>query len=129
MKDWRDIHTKEELRERYASYIPALQEIAMAHGYALAVHGSMSRDLDLVAVPWVPKAMVPETLVMALQYGMTGMPNTRAYWKKESRMAKKPHGRIAYVIWIANLSDDFEGTSQGQPRRHAMIDLSIMPRL
>lgn len=129
MKDWSDVHTKEELRKRYASYIPALQAIAMRYGYALAVHGSMSRDLDLVAVPWVPKAVAPETLVMALHESMTGYSYTRAHWKKDSRHGKKPHGRKAYTLLIANLAYDFEGMSLGCPQRHAWIDLSVVSRI
>ena len=129
MKDWTDIHTKEQLRKRYASYIPALQKIAMSHGYALAVHGSMSRDLDLLAAPWVTKALTAESLVVALEYGMTQMTHSRNHWRKHAEHGtKKPFGRKAYIILIATLADDFEGMSLGHQQRHAVIDLSIMPR-
>lgn len=129
MKDWSDIHTKEQLRKRYFEYLPSLQEIAMRHGYALAVHGSAWRDLDLLAAPWVPKAMAPETLVMAIQFAMTGYEHTRNHWKKDARHGNKPHGRKAYTLHIATLADDFDGMSMGYPQRHAWIDLSVMPRL
>lgn len=36
----------------YAAIYPKLVEIAREHGYALAVHGSVRRDFDLVAIPW-----------------------------------------------------------------------------
>lgn len=126
MKNWRDLKTKEELKGRYASYIPALQKIAGQHGYALAVHGSMTRDLDLIAVPWVKKVLAPETLVMSLQESLVGYYNTRQYWKNSTKDDKKPHGRKAYIIWIAYLADDFEGTSLGMRQTAAMIDLSIV---
>ena len=37
----------------YAYYFEQLKVIAKDHGYNLLLHGSMARDLDLVAVPWV----------------------------------------------------------------------------
>jgi hypothetical protein len=33
---------------------PDLAEITRKHGYALAVHGSLARDFDLIAIPWRP---------------------------------------------------------------------------
>jgi hypothetical protein len=37
----------------YAVCLPGLQEIARNLGYNLVVHGSMNRDLDLIAIPWI----------------------------------------------------------------------------
>lgn len=34
------------------AYLP-LKEIAMTFGYNLVLHGSMNRDMDLIAIPWV----------------------------------------------------------------------------
>jgi len=36
-----------------AAMYPGLAKIFQKHGYALAVHGSLAKDLDLIAVPWV----------------------------------------------------------------------------
>ena len=36
----------------YASIYPELAELVRSHGYALAIHGSLQRDFDLVAIPW-----------------------------------------------------------------------------
>ncbi len=38
---------------------PQLVEEARRHGYALAPHGSLQRDLDLIAVPWSEEAAAP----------------------------------------------------------------------
>jgi len=123
MKDWRDIKIKEQLRKRYASYLPALMKVAQKCGYALAVHGSMTRDLDLIAVPWVKRPMQPESLVIMLEEAMTGYRHSREYWKKDAIKDKKPHGRKAYIIFIAQLANDFETPTI----RHAHIDLSVIP--
>lgn len=129
MKDWSDIKIKEQLRKRYSSYLPALMEVAQKCGYALAVHGSMTRDLDLIAVPWVKKAYSPESLVIMLQEAMTGQRNSRKYWKEHANKDPKPHRRKAYIIPIATLHDKFEGKSLGSQQRHAFIDLSVMPAI
>ena len=50
----------------YAALYPELAEIAQQHGYALSIHGSLQRDFDLVAIPWVWNAKEPEILVDAL---------------------------------------------------------------
>lgn len=36
-----------------AGLYPKLADIFRSHGYALAVHGSVGTDFDLIAVPWV----------------------------------------------------------------------------
>lgn len=50
--------TVDQLKPNYApvyvaAMYPGLCEIFQRHGYALAVHGSVARDLDLLAIPWV----------------------------------------------------------------------------
>ena len=45
----------ERVRRRavYERMLPRLELLAWQFGYALARHGSMTRDCDLVAVPWI----------------------------------------------------------------------------
>jgi hypothetical protein len=50
----------------YAAIYPRLREVAREHGYALALHGSLTKDLDLLAVPWVVDADDEATLVRAI---------------------------------------------------------------
>jgi hypothetical protein len=88
-----------------AALYPDLAVIAREHGYALAVHGSLRRDFDLVAIPWVEKPSEPQVLVddickkfLIRQIGTVG---------------KKPHGRRAWTISIGH--------------GHCALDLSFMP--
>jgi hypothetical protein len=90
--------------------LPALREAARQDGYALAVHGSLSRDIDLVAVPWTSRAAAPGWFVehfvaVAKEHAggacLAGPPG------------HKPHGRTAYTVVLAD-SIPF-------------IDLSVMP--
>jgi len=43
------IHAKPSL---YAFYFHVIKEIGFNHGYNIVLHGSMNRDLDLIAIPW-----------------------------------------------------------------------------
>jgi len=97
----------------YVMAYTKLERIAWRRGYALALHGSMARDLDLIAVPWTEDADSPEKLVEAFRRFII----TKAADKVSLKIGKptrKPHGRQAYVLPIG-----YEGH---------YIDLSIMPR-
>ena len=69
--------------------IERIRSVARDCGYAIAVHGSCERDLDLIAVPWVDDAGTAEQLLTALNEEadcMYGPPNPKA------------HGRVGYVL-------------------------------
>lgn len=88
------------------------QNVARGVGYAVAVHGSRVRDLDLVAIPWIEDTaytplMIAETIARAL-------PGVLQSTKPE----KKPHGRVGFVIH-PQFMWGFD---------HWYIDLSVMPR-
>lgn len=93
-----------------------LCERAKELGYALTLHGSLNRDLDIVAIPWSDDAVDPKTLADALlevsggfmipleaedEYHQIGCPGA------------KPHGRLTWAFYLG-----------GNP----YIDLSVMPR-
>lgn len=81
----------------YASYYGILIDVARTHGYALAVHGSVNRDLDLIAVPWVENCQPVNKLMKAI-CKVLGSPvrpdGTPAY----DTVKEQPHGRITYAI-------------------------------
>ena len=47
----------------YACMYPELAEQARSAGWALAVHGTMGRDFDLIYVPWVRDPLEPKLVV------------------------------------------------------------------
>lgn len=49
----KDAYDREAQKRCYEGLLPGIRESARKCGYAIAVHGSMSRDLDLIATPWV----------------------------------------------------------------------------
>ena len=96
----------------YAWMIPALRRVAREHGYALGLHGSMARDLDLIAVPWVDNASSAEVLVEAVMKAVDGRfaPEDLGF---ERNPAPRPHGRKSWSIYFAGLM--------------FYIDLAVMP--
>lgn len=87
-----------------------LRETARVHGYALAVHGSLEKDIDIVAAPWVDDATSADELAEAIADAskrLTGWGNIT------NGPEDKPHGRRAYSI-IVHIS--------------TVIDLSVMPK-
>jgi len=99
----------------YALIYPLLCEVAKPLGYALALHGSMNRDLDIVAIPLVDDAVEPEILVEALKERI----DVFTGW--DDKPGKhKPHGRRGWLIWFKGVDHPIGGG--------ACIDLSIMPK-
>ena len=88
----------------YANLFASMVPIAREHGYALAVHGSVKRDLDLIAVPWVEAPSAPEALVQAF--------TTAFYFDHVDEPEQKLHGRLCWTL-------AFPG--------ECFVDLSVMP--
>ena len=111
------------LRAATKAFVDAfLQEVlddlklaARGCGYALAVHGSRARDIDLIAVPWTERADTSELLVQRLCGVLSGKMG-RALPMGDDDWTKKPHGRRALTIILAGAMSP-------------EIDLSIMPRV
>lgn len=99
----------------YAVVYHGLAEIARKYGYALALHGSMLTDLDVIAIPWTDEAVDEFTLLKALKnhLGLCGTLSEDYENKKVLGMETKLHNRMAWKILIGH------GCS---------VDLSIMPR-
>jgi hypothetical protein len=92
----------------YAALYPLLTDVANKLGYALAIHGSLMHDMDLVAVPWVSDAASQAELVAAFLASLEG-----SFVHEVGKAGKKPHGRTAYTLFLDN---------------GAYIDLSVMSR-
>ncbi|MAO66231.1 MAG: hypothetical protein CL666_14645 [Balneola sp.] len=97
----------------YAVIYNGLAEVARKHGYALAIHGSVVTDLDLIAIPWIKEADDMETLVQAIieHCGACGI-NLDQYGN-EQEPEEKPHGRIAWKLFMG---------------AGGAVDLSVLPK-
>lgn len=91
--------------------IAAARSVGKRVGYAVALHGTGIRDVDLLCVPWVEDtAYTPRMLVEEIALAIHGQVN--------GGPTKKPHGRVAYVIWPPVLLG----------ADHWYLDVSVMHR-
>jgi hypothetical protein len=92
----------------YVTLYPGLCEVARRNGYALALHGSLSTDMDCVAIPWTDAAVGQDFLFAAVkQYLSLLFPALRV-----QGATLKPQGRIAWAFDLGH---------------GAQVDLSVMP--
>ncbi|MGE3840032.1 MAG: hypothetical protein AB7I50_00450 [Vicinamibacterales bacterium] len=110
-------------RQKADVIIEPLRARARELGYALGVHGSLARDIDLIAVPWTDDAVPARELAEALLEkavavnGLAWMHPLEAAneWHQNGCQPHgKPHGRHCWSFHLG-----------GGP----YIDLSVMPRL
>lgn len=79
----------------YCALYPEFAEISRKHGYAMAIHGSLARDLDLVCIPWVDEPSGPQDVVDEIttrfHIRVVGGPPT-----------VREHGRLVYTISVGH---------------------------
>lgn len=96
----------------YAMTYTRLSEIVKEHGYALTLHGSMARDLDLVAIPWTDEPSEVGVLLQAVVDFICDKADGIAY--PTPLPTEKPHGRMSYIFPVG-----LEGH---------YFDFSVMPK-
>ncbi|MEO8298772.1 MAG: hypothetical protein ABI574_13295 [Burkholderiales bacterium] len=113
--DWYRARSVEDMQAFFRSRLPFIREAAREHGYAIGLHGSERRDLDLIAAPWRDGAADAETLAHAVAIAACGIDRAGRYeWNN------KPLGRIATSIPIC-------WTEMHGVRGAGHMDLSVMP--
>lgn len=75
----------------YCAMYPSLAEICRSHGYALAVHGTMARDFDMIAVPWIDSPSEPQMVVDEIT-------KKHAVNQISGDPEQMRHGRICYTL-------------------------------
>lgn len=111
----------------YAHALLMARATARAHGYALAVHGSQMRDLDLLAVPWVEEASTPEVLVEAIRKAVNGTYSAGSQAGNDI-ITKQPHGRLTWAIHLEGVDRGLlDALVAGKVPFHPYLDLSVMP--
>jgi len=76
----------------YTLYYEQLKQIAKEYGYNLVIHGSMHRDLDLIAIPWVDNPKSEKEMIQDFEEYLIGRKTINPYY------SILPGGRKAYVI-------------------------------
>ena len=81
----------------YASMYEDIRETAMSLGWAVALHGSLKADMDIMAMPWNENAAKFETLVSAIS-GLFEDNELAGQYSVDYK--SKPHGRVVATIPI-----------------------------
>lgn len=108
------------MMDLYWKILTVARSVGKAEGYAIGLHGSGIRDLDLIACPWTEEAADTNHFVMrfvdCLKFAgidareVDAVPEEGDVWPKP---CIKPHGRLAVTIFIEGFF---------------YVDLSIMPK-
>lgn len=92
-------------------------QVAHDMGYAIGLHGSMKRDCDLIAAPWVEAYATPGALIEALCSAL----NAREVGPREP----KPNGRIAVNLqidgWFRVIDLSIASASPAIPADHVVV--------
>lgn len=76
--------------------IDRIRELAKEVGYAIGVHGTLERDLDIIAAPWTEDAVGNHDLIQHIANGLVynGEP------ARVIEIERKPRGRYAASIQL-----------------------------
>lgn len=94
--------------DNWNKYGRLIREVAFSMGYAIGQHGSMARDIDLIAVPWTESARPGRELIDSIALMVRG------FVRPDNGPTIKPHGRLAWSVHF------YDGT---------YLDISVMPRM
>ena len=119
MSDQKPIHAKPSL---YAYYFHELKAIALKYGYNLVLHGSLNRDLDLIAIPWQPELKPHLEMIEEFTEYLGGIIEWQHFGGKLYPHGVMYHGRINYII---NLNRGGKRTNYEDPQYY--LDISVTP--
>lgn len=81
----------------YAAIWDDLRNAAFDCGWALGLHGSLAKDMDIMAMPWTEEAKPVEDMIQSLINCFT--PNPFEDLNKQPHY-NKPNNRVVYTIRI-----------------------------
>jgi hypothetical protein len=108
----------------YAMCFPKMQDIARDMGYNLIIHGSLNRDMDLVAIPWKDEPEPEVKMIQALDMYLRGTQYDESSSKHGYMYSVLPGGRHSYVIHLNR-----GGIWNGYHDEQYYLDISFTPLL
>lgn len=110
-----------KVRAVHDRVIDPIRARARELGYAIGVHGSLARDIDLIAAPWTDEAVEARELAEAVKLVLrevTGLgamiePEASDSYHLRGCPGGKAHGRLCWSFYTYE----------------TYLDLSVMPRL
>lgn len=118
----------------YAYCFERLKTIAKDCGYNLTLHGSMNRDLDLIAIPWTKEVKHHSEMIRLFVEEVGGSIMRQIWVNGELHEAQAGelftvthHGRMWYVINLKRNYTDEHGKYEEDKQYY--LDISVMPTL
>lgn len=123
------IHAKPSI---YAFYFEAIKEIGLKYGYNIVLHGSMNRDLDLIAIAW--QEIIGDKMEMLNEVAeCLGGHVLIESDDDRKRFRDKFHGR---ECWVVNINRTMEAKYGGMATKlientdpQYYLDISILPHI
>lgn len=81
----------------YAAMYDDIRQCAIESGWAVALHGSLASDMDIMAMPWTETATSFERLIQKITKLFDGNSLSELY---SISYNEKPHGRVVATIPI-----------------------------
>ena len=81
---WKQVKSRLEMKEFFISVLPGIRKAARECGYAIGVHGSLMRDFDLIAVPWVEDFKSKDVLAEEIHKAACGISSECYQWEKKT---------------------------------------------
>lgn len=107
----------------YTMFYEHMKDIAKEYGYNLLIHGSMHRDLDLVAIPWIDNPKPEQDMIQEFEKYLTG--NFVVKPDKTTPFSILPGGRKSYTISLNR--GDKHGEWVRYEDKEYYIDISVTP--
>lgn len=110
-------------RPLYEKLIGPLRAVALELGYALLAHGSLKRDIDLVACPWteaaVPAVALAEELrqcAAAHNHGVCFLSGREQEpWYQAGKPGHKAHGRLCWSFHLGECTLNIDAMPRHEP--------------
>lgn len=121
------IHARPSL---YGFYFEVVKEIGLKYGYNIVLHGSMNRDLDLIAIPWQEVIGDKTQMLNEIAEAMGGHILFELDEDRQ-RFRNKFHGR---ECWVVNINRTIKAKYTGMVTEFIehedpqyYIDISVLP--
>jgi len=100
-----------------------LKIIAKRYGYNLVIHGSMNRDMDLIAIPWVdPMLGTVDSMIQEFAEYL----DATIMKMSDSQKYCFPHGRYSYVLEMCRATYNHKKGEWNEDKQY-YLDISIIP--
>lgn len=106
----------------YACCFATIQKLGRELGYNIVMHGSMDRDIDLVAIPWSDTPATHYELLSNIDMYVRGIKYAEEHFERGYMFSILPGGRSSYVVNINR-----GGAYNNYTDEQWYIDISITP--